>query len=128
MTKITPGSTIIGASGKKLVVDRVEGDTIYSGNLKILASAVVRVIPPVARFNLGDRVKYIGSHFNLKTQYRGVLEVWEISKQDIGSYACLKPNGRVTSWIEFGDLQLVEFEEEEWKCLDADILALDDRN
>ena len=113
MTKITPGSTIIGASGKKLVVDRVEGDTIYSGNLKILASAVVRVIPPVARFNLGDRVKYIGSHFNLKTQYTGVLEIWEISKQDIGSYACLKPNGRVTSWIEFADLQLVEFEEGE---------------
>ena len=128
MTKITPGSTIIGASGKKLVVDRVEGDTIYSGNLKILASAVMQVIPPVTKFKLADRVKYIGSDFNLKTQYTGVLEVWEISKQDIGSYACLKPNGRVTSWIEFGDLQLVEFEEEERKCLDADILALDDRN
>jgi hypothetical protein len=49
MTKITPGSTIIGASGKKLVVDRVEGDTIYSGNLKILASAVMQVIPPVTQ-------------------------------------------------------------------------------
>jgi hypothetical protein len=108
MTKITPGSTIIGASGKKLVVDRVEGDTIYSGDLKVLKSAVVRVIPPGTRFKLGDRVKYIGSDFNLKTQYAGVLEVWEISKQDIGSYACLKPNGRVTSWIEFADLQLVE--------------------
>ncbi len=113
MNKITPGSTIIGASGKKLVVDRVEGDTIYSGDLKVLKSAVVRVIPPVTRFNLGDRVKYIGSDFNLKTQYAGVLEVWEISKQDIGSTACLKQNGRVTSWIEFADLPLVEFEEGE---------------
>ena len=108
MTKIIPGSTIIGASGKKLIVDRVEGDTIYSGDWKVLKSAVVRVIPPGTRFNLGDRVKYVGSDFNLKTQYAGVLEVWEISKQDIGSTACLKPNGRVTSWIELADLQLLE--------------------
>jgi hypothetical protein len=70
MTKTTPGSTIIGASGKKLIVERearhqggrVEGDTIYSGNLKILASAVVRVILPVTRFKLGDRVN-ISSRF-----------------------------------------------------------------
>jgi hypothetical protein len=108
MTTITIGSTIIGASGKKLIVDRVEGDTLYSGDLKILTTAVVRVIAPVTRFKLGDRVKYIGSNFNLKTQYAGTLEVWEISKKDINSYACLKPNGRVTSWIELADLQLVE--------------------
>ena len=43
--KITIGSTIIGKSGKKLRVDRVEGDIIYSGDLKILSTAVVRVIP-----------------------------------------------------------------------------------
>jgi hypothetical protein len=107
MTKITIGSTIIGASGKKLVVDRVDGDTIYSEGLKILASAVVRVIPPVTRFKLGDRVKYVGSDFNLKKQYAGVLEVWEISPRD-DVYTCLKPNGRATSWIEFADLQLAE--------------------
>jgi hypothetical protein len=106
--KITIGSTIIGASGKKLRVDRVEGDTIYSGDLKILSSAVVRVIPPVTKFNLGDRVKYIGSDFNLKTQYTGTLEVWEVSKNDINSYTCLKPNRRLTSWIEFADLQFAE--------------------
>jgi hypothetical protein len=104
MTTITIGSTIIGTSGKKLIVDRVEGNTLYSGDLKILASAVVRVIPPATKFKLGDRVKYIGSNFNLKTQYAGTLEVWEISKKDINSYACLKPNGRVTSWIELADL------------------------
>jgi hypothetical protein len=34
MTKITPGLTIIGKSGKALIVDRVDGDTIYSGDLK----------------------------------------------------------------------------------------------
>ena len=110
MTKITIGSTIIGKSGKKLIVDRIDGDILYSGKLKIKTSAVVRVISPpiVTKFKLGDRVKYIGTDFNLKRQYAGVLEVWEISDKDMNSYACLKPNGRVTSWIEFADLQLVE--------------------
>jgi hypothetical protein len=110
MTKITPGSTIIGASGKKLVVDRVEGDTIYSGDLKIFTSAVLKVIPPRPKaFKLCDRVEYIGSDFNLKTQYAGILKIWEMGKLgDSDKCACLKPNGRVTSWIEFEDLQLVE--------------------
>jgi hypothetical protein len=110
MTKITPGSIIVGKSGKKLIVDRVEGDTIYSGDLKIFKSAVVKVIPPRPKvFKLGDRVEYIGSDFNLKTQYAGTLEIWEMGKVcDSDKCACLKPNGRVTSWIEFSDLQLVE--------------------
>jgi hypothetical protein len=110
MTKITIGSTVIGKSGKKLIVDRIDGDILYSGELKIKTSAVVRVIsPPIAtKFKLGDRVEYIGADFNLKRQYAGVLEVWEISQRDINSYTCLKPNGNVTSWIEFTDLQLVD--------------------
>ena len=106
--KITIGSTIIGASGKKLIVERVDGDIIYSGEFKIKTSAVVQVILPVTKFKVPDRVEYIGSDFNLKIQYTGTLKVWEISKKDINSYTCLKPNGRVTSWIEFADLQLVE--------------------
>jgi hypothetical protein len=112
VTKITPGSTIIGKSGKKLIVDRVEGDIIHSGKLEILASAIVRVIPPRPKvFKLGDRVEYIGSDFNLKTQYAGILEIWEMGKLgDSDKCACLKPNRRVTSWIEFVDLQLVEVE------------------
>lgn len=120
MANIIIGSTIIGASGKKLIVDRIEGDTIYSGGLKILRTAVIRVIPPVTKFSIGDRVKYIGSDFNLKKQYAGVLEVWEISKKDADSYACLKPNGRVTSWVEFIDLQLVKVNEAE---LEGDLWA-----
>jgi hypothetical protein len=108
MVKITPGSIVIGKSGKRLIVDAIEGDTIYSGGLKILASAVVKVIPPVTRFKLGDRVEYIGSNRNLKTQYAGTLKIWEMGKLgDSDKCACLKPNGRVTSWIEFADLQLV---------------------
>jgi len=103
MTKITIGSTIIGASGKKLTVDRVEGDTIYSGELEILTSAVVKVIPPPTSFKLRDRVQYIGNDFYLKTQYAGILEVWEISP--INGYTCLKPDGRLTSWVEFEDLR-----------------------
>jgi hypothetical protein len=46
MTKITIGSTIVGASGKKLIVDRVDGDIIYSGEFKISTLAVAIVIPP----------------------------------------------------------------------------------
>jgi hypothetical protein len=109
MTTIAIGSTIIGKSGKKLIVDRIEGNTVYSGDLKILASAVVRVIPPLTKFKLGDRVTYIGSEFYLKKQYAGVLEVWEISPRDDG-YTCLKPDGRATSWIEFEDLELLAIE------------------
>lgn len=62
MTKITIGSTIIGNSGKKLIVDRIDGDILYSGKLKIKTSAVVKVIPPSTAQNLeyflkvGDRV------------------------------------------------------------------------
>ena len=103
--KITPGATIVGASGKALIVDRVDGDIIYSGELKILTSAVVRVIPPITAFKVGDRVQYVGSDFNLKNQYEGVLEVWAIAKNPFDGYTCLKPNGRLSSWIQFEDLQ-----------------------
>jgi hypothetical protein len=110
MIKITIGSTIIGKSGKKLIVDRVEGDIIYSGELKIKTSAVSQIIPPrsIVKFKLGDKTIYIGSDFNLRRQYAGTLEIWEISQTDINSYTCLKPNGSATSWIESADLQLVE--------------------
>jgi hypothetical protein len=47
MEKIAIGSTIIGKSGKSLIVDRVEGDIIYSGGLRINISAVVSVEPPL---------------------------------------------------------------------------------
>jgi hypothetical protein len=111
-SKLTIGSIVFGAAGVGCRVLSIEGDTLTvktgNGIRKIPSSKVQRVIPPGNRFEIGDRVQYIGSDFNLKTQYVGVLEVWEISKKDIGSYACLKPNGRVTSWIEFADLQLVE--------------------
>ena len=49
MIKLTIGSTVIGVSGRKLIVDRVEGDIFYSGELKIKTSAVVRVIPYTQR-------------------------------------------------------------------------------
>jgi hypothetical protein len=108
MTTIAIGSTIIGKSGKKLIVDRIEGNTVYSGDLKILASAVVRVIPPLTKFKLGDRVTYIGSDFSLKKQYARGLKVWKISPWD--GYTCLKPDGRLTSWVKFEDLELSAIE------------------
>lgn len=54
---------------------------------------------------LGDRVRYVGEKYYLKKQYAGELTIWEISKHDDG-YACLQPDGRVTSWISFEDLEL----------------------
>jgi hypothetical protein len=57
METITVGSTIIGKSGKKLVVDRVEGDIIHSGVLRIDISAVVSVEPP----SLIDRLLLLDS-------------------------------------------------------------------
>jgi hypothetical protein len=109
MTKITPGSIVSGKSGKDFLVDRIEGDTIHSGGFKFLASAVTKVIPPRPQaFKLGDRVEYIGSDFSLKKQYAGELKVWEISPWD--GYTCLKPNGRLTSWVKFEDLELSAIE------------------
>jgi hypothetical protein len=57
MTKIIAGSTMIGTSGKALIVDRVEGDIISSGALRIRVSAVVSVEPP----SLIDRLLLIAS-------------------------------------------------------------------
>ena len=110
MLKLTIGSIVIGASGKKLIVDRVEGDIFYSGELKIKASAVVKVIPPnPVEVKLGDRVLYIGTSPNLVKQYAGMLEVWEMGKLgDSDKCTCFKPDGRPTSWIEYSDLELVE--------------------
>jgi hypothetical protein len=113
MAKITIGSTIIGKSGKKLIVDRVEGDTIYSGDLKILSSAVVEVIPPPKPKSrplvLGDRVKYIGTHPSFQKQYGGVLTIWELGKGcDLDKCACLTEGGKVSTWIEYSALELVE--------------------
>ena len=57
MEAIAIGSTIIGKSGEKFIVDRVEGDIIYSGVLKIRTSAVISVEPPP----LLDRLLLIAS-------------------------------------------------------------------
>jgi hypothetical protein len=61
MEAIAIGSTIIGKSGKRFIVDRVEDDIIYSGALKIRTSAVVSVEPP----SLTDRllsIATVGKH------------------------------------------------------------------
>ncbi|WP_373546360.1 hypothetical protein [Chamaesiphon sp.] len=113
-SKLLIGSIVYGAAGIGCKVLAIEGDTLTvetpKGTRKIPSSKVVKVETPRSIFNfkLGDRVEYIGTDFNLKRQYAGALEVWEISNKDINSYACLKPDGRATSWIEFADLQLLE--------------------
>jgi hypothetical protein len=55
MLKVKPGATIVGKSGKSLVVDRVEGNLIHCGDRTINILAVVEVLP--RSFSIGDRVK-----------------------------------------------------------------------
>ncbi|WP_310415213.1 DUF3854 domain-containing protein, partial [Chamaesiphon sp. OTE_8_metabat_110] len=57
-------------------------------------------------FKVGDLVRYGGSSANLKQQYAGNLTIREFSKSG-DSCTCLKPNGNLTSWIEFDDLEFV---------------------
>ena len=108
-TVITPGSIVSGESGKTFLVDRVEGDIIYSGKVKFLASTVLKVIPPRQKaFKLGDRVQYIGTHPSFQKQYGGMLTIWELGKCcDSDKCACQTPCGKVSTWIEYSALQLV---------------------
>lgn len=121
-SKLPIGSIVYGAAGIGCKVLAVEGDTLTietpKGVRKIASSKVQKIEAPtlvvnptrkyIVKFEMGEKVEYIGADFNLKRQYAGTLEVWAISNKDINSYTCLKPNGRTTSWIEFADLQLVE--------------------
>lgn len=106
MLEVRPGDSIIGKSGKKILVDRIEGDLLFCGDRRIGIEAVVRVIPPTTVFKVGDRVKYIGSHFHLQRIYAGILEVWQVSPID--GYTLKKPDGRLTSWVDFADLEEVD--------------------
>lgn len=114
-SKMLIGSVVYGAAGIGCKVLEVEGDTLTvqtpKGTRTIPLSKVVKVIPPRPNaFKLGDSVSYIGLDFNLKKQYAGTLDIWEISKNPCDGYTCLKPNGRATSWIKFEDLELADLE------------------
>jgi hypothetical protein len=57
----------VGESGQVLVVDRVEGEIIFSGNRRIKTSAVVRVEPPtieISQLKIGDVLMRISHQFN----------------------------------------------------------------
>jgi putative DNA primase/helicase len=57
------------------------------------------------QFKVGDRVRYTGNNANLLKQYAGIISIFEVSGD---TYTCLKPDGKLTSWIELNDLQLME--------------------
>ena len=47
MLEVTQGDTIVGKSGKKLLVERVEGELIFcAGGIKVRRDRVLDVIPP----------------------------------------------------------------------------------
>ena len=70
--EITPGSIAIGSSGKGKKIDRIDGDILHCGSLKIRSSAVVNVIP----------VLKVGSRYLLNGDRSITLE--SISEDGIG--------------------------------------------
>jgi hypothetical protein len=103
--------TVKGTEG--IVTEILDGGYLLENGKRVRTesiASVVKVIPPKGKkFEVGDRVTYIGAKTRYSHQYEGVLEIWEVGKScDLDKYACLRPNGDgVTSWIEFADLQLV---------------------
>jgi len=84
------GSEAVGSVGS---IGSVENHVTKSARAKI------------CRFKVGDRVRYDGTKAQLQRQYAGVLVVCAIGALG-DSYTCSKPDGRLTSWIEFSDLTL----------------------
>ena len=116
--KINIGSTIIGKSGKKLIVDLIEGDILHCGDLKILASAVIKVIPPTTSFKQGDSVRYISENRPLtigdrvkivSTGEMGRLGVWFRSRN---SAIVDLDDGSHSGWKSLEDLVRVDLDEE----------------
>jgi hypothetical protein len=113
-SNIPVGAIAHSRSGNRGIVTQVESDRVVvkcpDGLKRVPISAIVRwELPPSGSFprplSLGDRVRYTGTDRNLQRLYAGELTIGEISKYDDG-YACLKPDGRVTSWILHQDLKL----------------------
>ena len=80
------------------------------GSVGSVENHITQNVPKkITRFKVGDRVRYIGSNANLLNQYAGTMEVYEI-QHSAGeqSYTCQKSNGKLTSWIEFTNMELVE--------------------
>lgn len=96
VTKIEIGSIVYGKGGVGNPVTAIDNDMLTidtpKGLRMVNISKITRVETPdpdvvrvpivpsrkrITSFKLGDRVKYIGSDFNLKTQYAGTLEVWD---------------------------------------------------
>jgi hypothetical protein len=91
---ILPGSKIVGASGKTLVVDRVEGEILICGDRRIKFSAVALVIPPPpTKLALGDTVYYCGDRY--WEQYQDMpLVLIELRE---GLWICEKPDNYRTT-------------------------------
>jgi hypothetical protein len=127
-SKLSIGSIVYGATGIGCKVLSIEGDTLTvenpNGTRTISSSKVVRVesgdadavevIIPAPKLKprqlvLGDSVRYIGSHPSFQKQYGGVLAIWELGKDcDLDKCACLTPGGKVSTWIEYSALELLE--------------------
>jgi hypothetical protein len=56
--------------------------------------------------NIGDRVRYTGTQKNTAKQYAGDLVLYELN-QSMCEATCLKPDGKLTSWIDLSDLNKI---------------------
>jgi hypothetical protein len=100
---ILPGSKIVGASGKCLVVDRMEGEILICGDRRIKLSAVLKVEPPPkpeppakpAPLAVGDVCYYGGSKY---WQHYGGMELKAFELRE-GYWTCEKPDGYRTTNI-----------------------------
>jgi hypothetical protein len=99
---ILPGSKIVGASGKSLVVDRAEGEILICGDRRIKLSAVVKVEPPEATIPLvvGDTVYYCGDRY--WHQYRGIPLVLALLRE--GEWTAEKADGYYTTNLSVSEL------------------------
>ena len=107
ISEVIPGATIIGRSGKKLIVDRIEGDLIICGDRRIGIEAVVEVItppPPAPIFKLGDRVRFVGDFRDWGIEWGTCLTVVE----DCGEWIMTRTDGKKPITLLRSDLKLAQ--------------------
>jgi hypothetical protein len=109
MLNIRQGLIVSGASGKKFLVDRVEGDFVYSGKIKIKRELILQV----EASNLNDRLDYIStlSKSDAKNQLLDLLVDFSVngiyeSSLDLATYLgkFIRTQLHAIRPIEFGEI------------------------
>lgn len=117
-SNLSIGSIAHCRSGICGIVTKIESDRIVlrlpDGLKRVPIESIVQWELPTStvkprKLVLGDRVRYVGTHPSFKKQYGGELKIWELGKGcDLDKCACLTPEGKVSTWIDYSNLELVE--------------------